>query len=151
MNQGTQQPLFPAGAMLELSLALISEGKLAAQIDEAIKQAHSALLGYREATGDPTGKAGVNIKIELKHDKDMQDVVVITHGVSVDYPKRTDSSFAKEKNGRLLVQPIGSTQDSPDQQVIFDSRGRSIGVIEGGEFKPRLEEPAVAGKIAGNA
>lgn len=146
----SQQPLYPAGAMLELSLDLIAEGQLKNELDAAVKRAHRDLIEYREATGDPSGKTTVTLTIELKHDKDVKDWVAVTHSVSNGVPKRTATTLVREAGDRLLVQPIGSHEESPDQQVLFDKSGRSIGVSKNGQFEaaPEADASPVAGKIA---
>lgn len=67
--------------------------------------------------------------------------VRLTHHVTTKTPKNERASLAKAVQGRLLVAPDGSRAESPDQQRLFDSLGRPIGLLDPltGEIK---QEPA---------
>ena len=135
----------PSGAMVEINTDLIDEGKLKREMDDAIREAHEALVKRREskATG---GACKVTVEIEIGYDPDMRDTVAIKYSVSLKTPKNQSVSLVKEKGGRLLCQPSGSNADAPEQQQLFDGAGRPIGKVDTrtGEV---IEEDEVAGKI----
>ncbi len=139
--------MIPSGAMIELSLAEIGEGDLCRQANEAIAEAH-AVLARRRDRGYSTGKFGITIQINLEYDPDMRETVAITHSVQTRSPKEETRTLAREKGGMLLVQPVGSTTDSPDQMRLFDATGKPMGVLDRatGEM---LQEMDVAGKVVG--
>lgn len=135
----------PEGAMVEISTDLIDEGRLKLQIDEALREAHAALMRRREA-GQTGGECKISVDISMGYDPDMRETVTLTHCVSLKTPKNQSVSLVKEKAGRLLCQPSGSSTDIPEQQRLFDAQGRSLGVLdlETGEL---TSESEVVGKI----
>jgi len=133
--------------MIELQLGLIDEGRLLQQMNAALREGHKELQHYREETGDSTGKVTIELGLELAYDPEMKDHIVITHGVRKKVPARKARTIVKDKGGYLLVQPIGSDRNSPDQFRLFGADGKPIGTWS--EAEGVIEEPpAVAGKIA---
>jgi hypothetical protein len=135
----------PDGAMVEISTDLIDEGKLKIQMDEALREAHAAMLRRKEA-GQTGGECKISVEISMGYDPDMRDMVTLTHCVTLKTPKNQSVSLVKEKAGRLLCQPSGSSSDVPEQQRLFDSNGRVIGVIDV-QTGVLTDEPTVAGTI----
>lgn len=135
----------PSGAMVEINTDLIGEGSLKREMDQAIKEAHAALVKRREA-GQTGGACKISVEISIGYDPDMRETVEIKHVVTLKTPKNESVSLVKEKGGLLLCQPTGSSEDAPEQQRLFDGAGRPIGVLDKstGEL---IEEQPVAGKI----
>ena len=119
----------PAGAMVELDPSLINEGEFLREVKEAIEAAYG-VLNKRAEMGNRSGKAVVTCDISLAFPKDIDNHVEITTCITVKRPKTGKKTIVKEKNGRLLCQPIGTTADTPDQKRLFDGHGRPIGAID---------------------
>lgn len=138
--------VIPPGTMLEVNLDLIAEGRLVKQINQAIREAHTA-LERRKKDGVTSGACKIAVDIGIQYDPEIRDTIAITHCVTLRTPKNEETSLAKEKNGVLLCQPTGSGDDDPDQQRLFDASGRPVGTIDRrtGEI---VEPKAVAGKIS---
>jgi len=119
----------PAGAMVELDPSLINEGEFLREMKDAIEQAY-AVLNKRAELGNRSGKAVVSIDIALAFPKDIDNHIELVTCIVVKRPKTGKKTIVKEKNGRLLCQPIGTTADTPDQQRLFDAFGQPIGAID---------------------
>lgn len=154
-NETAKPLLLPAGAMIELDTNGVDEGKFRRQLDRALSEGHIALKKYREDTGDGKGKVEIVAKLVMAYDPDAEEYLTIDHVVKTRIPVKVRRTIVKEKNGRMLCQPTGSSPDSPDQQRLFDGQGRPIGTIDKstGELVPEPEDreasvPRVAGRIA---
>lgn len=143
------QKSLPTGAMFELDVHLIDEGRLVRQINESLREAHRALL-RRKDEGTTGGACKITVDISMGYDPDMRETVCITNSVTLKTPKNESVTLVKEKAGRLLCQPTGSSEDAPEQQRLFDAAGRAIGLFDPktGEVLDQ-EESAVAGSIRG--
>jgi hypothetical protein len=137
----------PAGAMIELAFDNISEGKLMLRTNAKIKSAIKQLLQYEDESKDTGGQAVVTIKIKIGRMKKSKEYFDVKHVVKVETPSLVESSFVKDVNGHLLVQPTGSSLFDPDQQVIFDAKGRVIGGTDPETGEIMQPEPTIAGRI----
>ena len=137
----------PAGAMIELAFDNISEGKLELRTNAQIKRAIKELLHYEEESKDTGGQAIVTIKIKIGRMKKSKEYFDVKHQVRIETPSVVESSFVKDVNGKLLVQPTGSSKFDPDQQVIFDSKGRVIGGTDPDTGEVMQPDPQIAGRI----
>lgn len=137
----------PHGSMVEITTELIGEGALLREMNQALKEAHAALLKRRE-DGQTGGACKISVEVTMGYDPDMRETVAITHCVTLKTPKNQSVTLVKEKAGRLLCQPSGSSTDIPEQQRLFDAQGRPIGLVDRrtGEV---IDEQPVAGKIGG--
>jgi hypothetical protein len=118
----------PPGAYVELDATLIDEGKYIAMLTARLKQAYADLVQYEKESFDRKAKAVVTAKITLHRTPNTEDCFDIDYDVSIKVPTIKRSSVAKEsKDGKLICQPAGTNQESPDQQLFYDNRGRIIG------------------------
>lgn len=134
----------PPGAYVELNVDLIDEGKFRAHLESKMKQALKDLLQYEEDTMDRSGSAMVTLKFKMSRTKGSSEFFDLEYTVANQVPNVVRASTAKEANGRLICQPTGTSEDSPDQQLFFDRNGRIIGKTGG-------EESPVAGRIGKQA
>jgi hypothetical protein len=134
--------------MIQLGVEQIGEGDLIAQMNEAIAEAHRTLQRRRES-GYPSGKIKIGAEIAVEYDPNMPDHVAVRYSVSSRSPKEERVTLAKEKNGVLLVQPTGSSEDAPEQMRMFDKNGRLVGTMDQrtGEIRPAAEQETVVGKV----
>jgi len=137
----------PHGAMVEVTADLIDEGKFMQELNLAIRQAHDALKA-RHARGERSGECVIQATVKIGYDKDIDAHLALKTSVVTKTPKNERVCLVKEQNGLMLCAPSGADSDTPDQQRLFDARGRAIGVLDKrtGEV---VEEKAkaVAGKI----
>lgn len=127
----------PPGAYVELDLNLIDEGNFKTLVEQKIKQALDGLLQYEQDSGDLTAAATVTVKIKLERQTGSQQFLDTSYSAKTEVPVVTRATQVRLAGNRLLVQPTGSNEGCPDQQLFFDARGNIIG---GGN-------PDVAGKI----
>lgn len=146
---GNERSPAPPGALVELSVDLIDEGKLKGALNAKLKQTLRELLEFEKETMTRDASAQVTLTIKMSRTKGSTEFFDIEYGAASKVPVVTRGTSVKEVGGRLLCQPAGSSDDSPDQQLFFDSRGRIIGGVdpETGE----AHEPPVAGRIGAHA
>jgi len=144
-TEPTHLESLPSGTMVELSTGLIGEGKFIEEIDRALAEAAAALV-KRKSSGERSGSCKITATIDVGYDPDIEDHVTVVHCVVLKTPKNEKMTLVKEKGGRLLCDPSGSTASTPDQLRLFDRNGRPTGVLDTrtGEL---LEPPTTAGKI----
>jgi hypothetical protein len=140
----------PSGAMVELTADLIDEGLFLKQLNIKLRKAHRELKEYVDETGDGKAKAVLMCRVELCYDADAEDFIAITHNVGTRIPTPKKKTFVKERGGRMLVQPIGSTDSSPDQMSLFDREGRVIGRLNTrtGEIEASNKGASESGVVA---
>lgn len=136
----------PSGAMVEMTADLIGEGSMVREINQSLREAHAALGKRRDDFGKTDGACKITVEIEVGYDPEMRETVTIKHCVTLRTPKNAVLTLAKDKGGHLLCQPNGSSEDTPDQQRLFDGSGRPIGLVDRrtGELS---EELPIAGKV----
>lgn len=149
MNNGNELSNVPPGAMLEIGLELIDEGKFIKQVNAAIRKAYKDLLDFEKQTDIKTGRASVAVSIGMGRLKQANNHFVVETQITVKQPASPKgATVVAEKCGRLLCQPVG-TNDDPEQQLIFDAQGRIIGdkgALIDNETGEVIEKP-VAGSI----
>jgi hypothetical protein len=143
----TEKSPAPPGALVQLDLPLIDEGKLVAQIERKLRHGLRELLEYETETGDRKAKAKITVSISLCRMKGAESFFDLQYSTKSSLPTAVKGTAVIEKNGRLLCQPGGSNED-PEQQLFFDRNGRIIG---GGVDKETGEEHPVAGTIGKRA
>lgn len=133
----------PPGAYVELDLTLIDEGNFKTLAEQKIKQALEGLLQYEKESGDLTAGASVTIKIKMERQTGSQQFMDISYSAKTEVPVVTRATQTRLAGDKLLCQPAGSNQDSPDQQLFYDGRGNII--CDGNGVAP--DHAGVAGKI----
>ncbi len=142
----------PDPMFVELGAAEISEGDFLKQLDGALRKAFHELREYEQKSGSGTGVAKVVATIAIKRAKDMQEHYAINFGLKRTVPTSTVSSVVKEKGGRLLCRPQGSSHDTPDQRLLFDATGKPIAGVDpvtGEDYSARTDGKGVAGRLTG--
>lgn len=141
-------PHIPADALVELTAQLVDEGRLVEDMDAALAEANG-VIERRKAAGKTGGKCKITATIELEADPEIEGHVIITYHVTTKTPRNDRSCLAKSAGGRLLCQADGARDETPDQLVLFDRRGRAIGAVdrETGEVMPPPSD--TVGKVAG--
>lgn len=134
----------PDGAYVELDLDLIDEGKFKTHFEAKLRAALEGLLAYEKESFDLTGAATITVKVKLERQKGSQQFMDISYGAKSDVPVVTRGTQVRLAGDRLLCQPAGSNEGSPDQQLFYDAKGNIICDGHG-------EIPPVAGKIAKRA
>jgi hypothetical protein len=137
--------------MLQIGIELIDEGQFIKQVNAAIRKAYKNLREFEQQTEVKTGKAVVQIGVSIQRMKDSETYFVVKTTLNVKTPSAPEkASVVVEKSGHLLCQPIG-TNEEPDQQLIFDAKGRIISggpiTIDGKTGEVIDEAPPVAGTI----
>lgn len=116
----------PAGAYVEVGTNEIDEGKFVALLDSALRKAFRDFLDYEKTTGDSKAKVIITPKITLQRMKGSEELIDIAYTIPVKVPTAIRSTVAKERGGKMLAQPAGTNDDSPDQQLFYDARGAII-------------------------
>lgn len=131
----------PPGAFVEIGLEDIDEGKLVKAANAKLKKAFRDTLEYEKETSDKTAKFVMNIEITCERMPNSEELWDISYKIPTKIPTATRATFAKEVGGKLLAQPAGTNEDTPDQQLFYDNRGAIIG----GEPTPIKSD--IAGRI----
>jgi hypothetical protein len=127
----------PAGAYVEVNVDNIDEGRLKKKLESKIRQAYRALQQYEQETSDFGGKATVTLKVSVKREKGSAGVFRLAYKLVTTTPEAESATLAKQgADGQLICQPGGTTEDDPDQLVIFDQNGRVLGKVEEGVMVP---------------
>ncbi len=139
----------PPGAYVELEAALIDEGRFIETLNAALRRAFQELRDYHKATDSSKGTAVVTCKVSLCRSSGAKEFYDVTHGVKVTAPEVKRTSMVKEGQGKLICQPAGSNEDSPDQMLFYDHTGRIIGTVDlkSGEIAEEKQPPAPIGRI----
>ena len=137
----------PNNAYVELNLDLISEGKLRAEIDRQLRQAYVELMDREQVTGERTAAATVGVKITLARSGDADQYWKVGHSVTRSIPPIVKTSLCRGANNRLICQPTGASEDSPDQMILFDGDGQPAGTLDPVTGEVDTAAPAVAGTV----
>jgi hypothetical protein len=136
---------------VELCTDLIDEGGLKRAMDRAIGRTLRELRDYERDTLDRGGEVSVQATIRVKRSPGTSEHFDVVYHVTTKVPTPKHKSQVKERGGRLLCQPSGSSDGDPDQMLFFDSRGRIIGPSGPGEnVDPATGEVVDAGDVAGS-
>jgi hypothetical protein len=139
----------PPGAMVELQVDNIDEGKFKKQFNAAMRRAFKELLAFQKESDSSGGKSVVTASITILKTPGTSDHFTIQHGCKTSVPTMKNVSIVKARGERLLCQPIGASEHDPDQQAFFDAQGRVIGGIDPDTGELIEDGPSpVAGKIA---
>jgi hypothetical protein len=142
------------GLMIEVSAADIHEGKFLEQLSEGIRRAHEALHKAFKEYGEPGLKCQLKLgTIELQLDKEIDGMVRLTYSTcQVVPPAIKRSSLAKSAGGRLLAQPGGTDENTPDQLRLFTPKGvhaKTVDTRTGEELAADEDPAAPVGQIGG--
>ncbi len=138
----------PPGAMVEMAVDNIDEGKFKRQFNAAMRRAFKDLLAYQKETDSSSGKSTVTATVTIFKTAGTSDHFTIQHGCKTNVPTMKNVSIVKARGERLLCQPIGASEHDPDQQAFFDSQGRIIGNEDDASED---DTPHVVGRIAQQA
>lgn len=134
----------PPGAYVEVGIEIVDEGKFIEQINRAMRDALRQLANYERETGDRAGCSKVTVVLGFRRAKGTDGFFEIKTKIATSVPQPQKASYAIERGGKLLCQPVG-TNDDPGQQCFFDSTGRIIGE----DGRPQvIDQPPVIGRIA---
>lgn len=140
-----------AGLYYELSAENIEGGQMLADLTHEIRRVATGLQAHWDRTKSRTGAGQVVLKINIKPSKDSEGYAKITTDIATKLPARGASTLAVAANGRLLVQPTGSSDKDPTQQLfVFNKRGETAGVLDptSGEI---ADPPDIAGRVGAGA
>ena len=139
----------PPGALVELDVELIDEGKFKTYVEHKLKQALDGLLSYEQESMDSSAAATVTVKLKIQRQKGSAQFMDLSYKADTAVPVVERMSTVRVADGKLLCQPSGSNDGDPDQQLFYDARGRIIGGVDRatGEVISPNSIPPVAGKI----
>lgn len=128
MNGGQNpQAAIPHGAMVQVTLAHLSDGLLVPEINDAMARVARVLEDRRQRTGGHPGRATITVQVEIEPDKDVPSSMVIGATVKTSLPPERSKSLVRAVGGLMLCQPHGADGHSPDQMALFDHRGKPMG------------------------
>lgn len=144
-----------SGLYHEVKAENIDEGRMVDRLNAQIARAASTIQKQWAEVGERKGKATVTLKIEIGANDKMQEFVDTDYTISTSVTPVQHSTLVRAANGRLLVQPDGSSDENPDQlrmTDLYDQRGNLRAKVDPrtGEVADAQDE-GVAGKVGGSS
>lgn len=123
-SQNRESGLPPRGAMVLLSLNGIGDGDLTRRCNDALR---TAIKDIDEAGG---GKVTISPQIVISRIKGSSTGIEIKYKVSIKKPECADVQVVQDVDGKMLTNFSPVDGQDLNQQFMFDSFGRPVGVFD---------------------
>jgi hypothetical protein len=120
----------PPGAMVEVEVDLIDEGRFKIMVAQKLQQILDGLLQYEDQTSDTSASATVTIKFKLQREKGAKNFFNLSYKADTQVPVVERGTTLRVAGGKMLCQPAGTNDGDPDQQLFYNLEGRIIGGVD---------------------